>query len=331
MPDALEGKLNYMKTYLTIIDKLQYKAAIIIDTEEAKMFINQLVLSGGRVQKHLFVFKNIRHSGVTNCCVGYDSDWIDGVDIVFLVRLSIIDSHELSALVRELKLKKPNIAIFDQGALCREFTEQPTDHFFRGLLYKLNRHMLIPSYYYNDLYIDKLVVYINAQHVKNMLDMCTGSGCVGLSCFNETELDFLWCVDINPNDIQSLKATIQENDLDLTRVHPILSDAFDNIPRGLKFDLISANPPNYNVSIKKVTDHKGADFEWGFHKRFFALADQYLADKGVICFIERKFNSDTQMFANLVKESNSKLELFDSFDLKGTDYYLIYVKKRSNG
>lgn len=78
-------------------------------------------------------------------------------------------------------------------------------------------------------------------HTINMLDLCTGSGCIACLCATILPHATIYAVDIC-NDALALA---QENKkrLQLNNIICIQSDLFDHIPAQLKFDLILANPP----------------------------------------------------------------------------------------
>lgn len=74
-----------------------------------------------------------------------------------------------------------------------------------------------------------------------ILDICTGTGCIGLSLAKALPQSMIYLVDISPLAC----ATAQENALknNLTNVTILQSDLFTNLPRELRFDLIVSNPP----------------------------------------------------------------------------------------
>jgi ribosomal protein L3 glutamine methyltransferase len=80
--------------------------------------------------------------------------------------------------------------------------------------------------------------------VENILELCTGSGCLAImmaDAFPESVVD---AVDISPDALAVAEHNIREYKLE-GRVNPIASDLYANVPFK-KYDLIVTNPPYVN-------------------------------------------------------------------------------------
>lgn len=76
---------------------------------------------------------------------------------------------------------------------------------------------------------------------RNILDLCTGSGCIGIACayqYPDAEVDL---ADISDEALEVAQINIEGHDLQ-NRVMPILSDLFNDLPE-VQYDVIISNPP----------------------------------------------------------------------------------------
>jgi ribosomal protein L3 glutamine methyltransferase len=112
---------------------------------------------------------------------------------------------------------------------------------FAGLKFKSDRRALVPRSPIAELIESGFAPWLDERHIERALDMCTGSGCIGIAM---AEYNPQWQVDI---------ADISEEALSLARenivfqhlegrVHAIQSDLFAGV-QGQRYDLIVSNPP----------------------------------------------------------------------------------------
>ena len=74
-----------------------------------------------------------------------------------------------------------------------------------------------------------------------ILDVCTGTGCIALLCAKMLPHSRVYGVDINSQAIAL--AEKNKRQLGIDNVTFLLSDLFNQLPRGLMYDLIISNPP----------------------------------------------------------------------------------------
>lgn len=74
-----------------------------------------------------------------------------------------------------------------------------------------------------------------------VLDMCTGTGCIGLSLAQAFPNMHVYALDISPHACALTRMNQQQNSL--ANVTIIKSNVYAKLPRGLAFDLIVSNPP----------------------------------------------------------------------------------------
>ena len=82
--------------------------------------------------------------------------------------------------------------------------------------------------------------------VENVLELCTGSGCLAIMLADVYQNAVVDAVDISKDALAVAERNIRDYKLE-GRVNPIASDLYENVPFK-KYDLIVTNPPYVNAS-----------------------------------------------------------------------------------
>jgi ribosomal protein L3 glutamine methyltransferase len=112
---------------------------------------------------------------------------------------------------------------------------------FAGLDFKVTEDVLVPRSPIAELIEDQFAPWLDPDQVGSVLDMCTGSGCIGIACayaFPEARVDL---TDISPAALAVARENIASHGLE-DRVEAIQADVWDGLPAG-QYDLIVSNPP----------------------------------------------------------------------------------------
>ncbi len=112
---------------------------------------------------------------------------------------------------------------------------------FAGLRFEVDEHVLVPRSPIAELIENRFEPWLTADGVTRILDLCTGSGCIGIACayaFPEAEVIL---TDISPAALDIARRNIAYHHL-ADRVRVVESDVFDRVPEG-PYDLIVSNPP----------------------------------------------------------------------------------------
>ncbi len=158
---------------------------------------------------------------------------------------------------------------------------------FYGLKFAVNENVLIPR---ADTEI--LVEYALSQGGKNVLDLCTGSGCIAISLAKNMPTSSVTAVDISPAALEVAKKNASFNGC--SNVSFFETDILSEIPIG-KYDLIVSNPPyiethELSTLMKDVIEFEphlaldGGEDGLIFYKRICAFAPQILEKGGTLAF-----------------------------------------------
>lgn len=141
-----------------------------------------------------------------------------------------------------------------------------------------------------------------------ILDLCTGCGCIGISCayeFPNAEVDI---ADISMDALVVAEINIEMHQMQ-QQVLPICSDLFNDIPQ-VQYDLIMTNPPYVDVEdiadmpaefakepkLALAAGHDGL----ALVHRILAKAADYLSDRGVlICEVGNSQFALTEAYLNV--------------------------------
>lgn len=109
-------------------------------------------------------------------------------------------------------------------------------------VYLVNNDVLIPRQDTETL-IETVINIIKDSKFNTLLDMCTGSGVVGISIANNTNINDVTLLDISDAAIDVAKQNIELNKVQ-NKCHTIVSNMFEKLyETNNKYDIITANPP----------------------------------------------------------------------------------------
>jgi release factor glutamine methyltransferase len=109
--------------------------------------------------------------------------------------------------------------------------------YFMGYRFNVNEDVLIPRIETEELVEDALI-YLDNMPSPSVLDLGTGSGCIGITIKKELPSSHVTLADISENALKVAKDNAHQLEVE---VEIVLSDWFTNIEG--TYDLIIANPP----------------------------------------------------------------------------------------
>ncbi|WP_394165533.1 50S ribosomal protein L3 N(5)-glutamine methyltransferase [Neptunomonas phycophila] len=112
---------------------------------------------------------------------------------------------------------------------------------FMQMPFRVDERVLIPRSPIAQLIETEFSPFLRPGPVERIMDLCTGSGCIGIACayaFEDAEVDL---VDISSDALEVARLNIADHELE-ERVQAIESDLFTSV-KGQQYDLIVSNPP----------------------------------------------------------------------------------------
>lgn len=211
-------------------------------------------------------------------------------------------------------------------------------HFF-SLEFKVTTAVLIPRPE-TELLVTEALEFIRHETYRptvDVLDMCTGSGCIAVAIAQNAVETEIVAVD-NSNDALAIaNENVKKYDLQ-NRITLIESDMFNNVAQSGKgvFDIIVSNPPyiaaaEYELLDACVRDHEprqalfAGDEGLDYIRRIIAGAEPFLADSGIL-MLEIAYNQAKQV-TELCNESGYLKDITAVMDHQGHNRVIKARKK----
>ncbi|PMR71517.1 50S ribosomal protein L3 N(5)-glutamine methyltransferase [Halomonas heilongjiangensis] len=175
--------------------------------------------------------------------------------------------------------------------------------FFAGFPFSVDERVLIPRSPIAELIEHGFAAWFPEEPPARVLDLCTGSGCIGVATALHLPACEVDLADISPEALEVARINITRHDVG-ARVRAVESDLFDGLV-GRRYDLIVSNPPYVDardlVTMPAEYRHEPA-LALGAGKdgldivrRLLRQAREHLADDGVL--IVEVGNSDRHLEA----------------------------------
>lgn len=160
---------------------------------------------------------------------------------------------------------------------------------FAGLPFAVDERVLVPRSPIGELIQKRFEPWL-ANEPLQILDLCTGSGCIGIACAYAFPDAYVQLSDISFDALAVAEENIEQHGLG-ERVFAMQSDLFENL-QGQVFDLIVSNPPYVDAEdMAGLPGEYHAEPELGlasgddgldFTRRLLTEAADYLSEQGVL-------------------------------------------------
>ena len=161
---------------------------------------------------------------------------------------------------------------------------------FCGLPFIVDQRVIVPRSPIGALIGERFQPWCKTQPIQ-ILDLCTGGGCIGIACAYAFQDAQIVLTDISADAIAVATMNIAGHDVG-DRVTAVVSDLFAGLDSEKRFDLIVSNPPyvdlddlasmpeeyQYEPALALASGNDGLDFT----RRLLREAEHYLTQNGVL-------------------------------------------------
>lgn len=201
---------------------------------------------------------------------------------------------------------------------------------FMKLNFYVDENVLIPQPD-TEILVEEVLKIAKKENKEKVLDICTGSGCIGIALANGLENARITMSDISKNAIEIAKKNAKNNNV-LEKTRFIESDMFENINE--KFDIIVSNPPYIETNVietlsKQVQNEPQIALDGGedgliFYRELINRASKFLNNNGYLC-MEIGYDQKEKVI-ELAKKKKVFSKIESIKDLSGNDRVIICKK-----
>ncbi|MBQ3409538.1 MAG: peptide chain release factor N(5)-glutamine methyltransferase [Clostridia bacterium] len=203
---------------------------------------------------------------------------------------------------------------------------------FMSLNFYVDENVLIPQPD-TELIVEEVINEYSNKKCK-ILDLCTGSGAIGISLAKYINNAEVFATDISKKAIQISKLNAEKNFV-WKRMTFIESDMFENL-KEKNFDAIVSNPPYIETNvIEKLSNQvqsepyialDGGEDGLKFYRIIVDEAYKYLKNDGKI-FLEIGYNQKDTV-GELISKSGKYCDMYSKKDLGGNDRLIVATVRR---
>lgn len=256
------------------------------------------------------------------------------IDAWYLLEYSTGISKSAYLCDRGKRLEEKTICSY-QSLIEKRAMHIPLQHLtgeqeFMGLPFLVNKYVLIPRQD-TECLVEEALKFLKPE--MEVLDMCTGSGCILISLAHFCKLKRAVGVDLSKEALDV--AEQNGNRLSIQKIEFVHSDLFDKVEG--KFDCIISNPPYIASDVIETLEKEVKEYEprmaldgmedgLFFYKKIISQASSYLKKNGRI-YLEIGYDQAEDVSCLLKKNGFEEVQV--KKDLAGLDRLCCAKKGRT--
>ena len=267
---------------------------------------------------------------------------------VTVLKLEKISTPKLKArLLLQYVLKKPRqyIIVYDKNEITKQEQWEyfvniekltkgiPLQHIthrqeFMKMDFYVDENVLIPRPD-TEILVEEVINIANKIENPVILDLCTGSGAIGISIAKNVKDAKVYAIDISEKALEIAKRNAEDLKVK-KKVNFIKSDLFEKLKK-MKFDIIVSNPPyikkeDINYLSEEVQKEPKIALDGGsdgldFYRKIVKQGYEYLKMGSYLCF-EIGFDQKIDVI-EIIENENKYIDTYCKKDLYGNDRIII--------
>lgn len=201
---------------------------------------------------------------------------------------------------------------------------------FMKLNFFVNESVLIPRQD-TEILVEEVIELAKGRESVKILDLCTGSGVIGISIAKYLPNAKVTLTDISKEALQVAKINAEKNKVEVAMIE---SDLFERISKD-RFDIIVSNPPYIETDVIRTLDKQvqkepilaldGGKDGLEIYRRIVKQAYEYIHQDGYLC-LEIGYNQK-ETVTNLLRQTDKYTDIISKKDLASQDRIII-AKRR---
>ena len=218
-----------------------------------------------------------------------------------------------------------NIEKLSQGIPLQHITHSQE---FMKMDFYVNENVLIPRPD-TEILVEEVIKIANKFENPKILDLCTGSGAIGISIAKYVKNSKIYAIDVSEKALEVAKMNAKNIGVE-EKIEFIKSDLFENMGK-IKFDIIVSNPPyikngDIDYLSEEVQKEPKLALEGGidgleFYRKIAKQAIDYLKLGSYLC-LEIGYDQKIDVI-EIIENENKYVDTYSKKDLYGNDRIII--------